>query len=673
MSVTLVGVPSAVVSGASLTVSAQVQGATSTAVTWTVDSVTNGNASVGTISGSGNTATYTAPASAGSHVLAAISVADPNVSGSAQVTVLTAGPVITAVTASSITQTSAAVSWTLNEPGTGQVFYGLTASYGSTTTPELSFNYSAHLQTVTGLTAGTLYHYCVKSADQAGNLTASGDYTFTTAAATTSSATSSITSVSVSPTTLTLNPSAQSSFAATVAGTGTYSYGVTWSCLLGTITSGGLYTAPSTAGNDTVTATSVQDGTRKGTSSVTVSSSGSVSGSVPAGTSVKSSPYNAYGDGVHDDTAAINTCIAAVAGTGGTVVVPAGTYMVNPTANSWRGLMMGSNMTLYLSAGAVIQSITMNVGSYAIIGFANCSNCILTGPGIISGDRATHGGPVDEQGHGVYVNVGTHDITISNITSQNCYGDGFYIYSDVNPSHITITNVTANNNRRQGISIIGCQGGFTGSVANGCTVTGSTFQNTNGTGPECGLDIEPNGGEIVDGVLFQNNTLQGNYGGGITVTGATGSTTTNVIIDSNTVTNNVWRSGWAGSRAGNDNDQCGIEVAQNYGTTSLSSGTKITNNTITGSAGLGISCDHATYATITGNKVSGSLNESTYANGSGAALFDSDYNTITGNTITGNAGGGVWFVGTAAADTHNTIAPNTFSGNGGANYPAPTY
>jgi hypothetical protein len=50
------------------------------------------------------------------------------------------------------------------------------------TTPELSFTYSAHVQQVTGLVAGTLYHYRVKSQDAAGYMSVSSDYTFTTLA-----------------------------------------------------------------------------------------------------------------------------------------------------------------------------------------------------------------------------------------------------------------------------------------------------------------------------------------------------------------------------------------------------------------------------------------------------------------------------------------------------------
>jgi len=88
------------------------------------------------------------------------------------------------VGATSITQSGVVVSWTLNEPATGQVEYGLTSAYGSATTPELSFNWSYHIQQVSGLSPGTLYHYRVRSQDAAGYLSISGDYTFTTLSAT---------------------------------------------------------------------------------------------------------------------------------------------------------------------------------------------------------------------------------------------------------------------------------------------------------------------------------------------------------------------------------------------------------------------------------------------------------------------------------------------------------
>ncbi len=95
-------------------------------------------------------------------------------------------PVISAVTASNLTQTAAVISWALNEPGTGKVEYGTTTAYGTVRTPEeVSFTYSGHTQALSGLNPGTRYHYRVTSRNQAGGTTSSGDNTFITTAATT--------------------------------------------------------------------------------------------------------------------------------------------------------------------------------------------------------------------------------------------------------------------------------------------------------------------------------------------------------------------------------------------------------------------------------------------------------------------------------------------------------
>lgn len=79
-----------------------------------------------------------------------------------------------------ITSTTARVSWGLNTYATGQVHYGTTAAYGSTTTAESSLTYSSHVQTITGLVAGTLYHYKVVGTDALDDTYDSGDFTFTT-------------------------------------------------------------------------------------------------------------------------------------------------------------------------------------------------------------------------------------------------------------------------------------------------------------------------------------------------------------------------------------------------------------------------------------------------------------------------------------------------------------
>jgi hypothetical protein len=92
----------------------------------------------------------------------------------------TTPPAISAITAGSITSTSATVSWTTDESADGQVDYGVSTAYGSSTTLN-AVRTTTHAETITGLSPGTLYHYRVRSRDATGNVATSGDSTFTTA------------------------------------------------------------------------------------------------------------------------------------------------------------------------------------------------------------------------------------------------------------------------------------------------------------------------------------------------------------------------------------------------------------------------------------------------------------------------------------------------------------
>lgn len=87
---------------------------------------------------------------------------------------ITAGPTATA------TDTTASIAWTVSEPATGQVKYGLTTSYGQASTEETSYTYAAHTQPLSGLTAGATYHFKVEGHNAAGTTYSSADKTFTT-------------------------------------------------------------------------------------------------------------------------------------------------------------------------------------------------------------------------------------------------------------------------------------------------------------------------------------------------------------------------------------------------------------------------------------------------------------------------------------------------------------
>ncbi|MCX5726698.1 MAG: Ig-like domain-containing protein [Candidatus Saganbacteria bacterium] len=79
----------------------------------------------------------------------------------------TVGPVITGITASGITTTSATITWTTDELSDSRVDYGLTAPSGTTVSD--STMTTSHSITLTGLTDSKAYHYTVTSKDGSSN------------------------------------------------------------------------------------------------------------------------------------------------------------------------------------------------------------------------------------------------------------------------------------------------------------------------------------------------------------------------------------------------------------------------------------------------------------------------------------------------------------------------
>lgn len=91
----------------------------------------------------------------------------------------TTPPLISGITTSKITRTSAVIRWTTNEASTSQIEYGTTVDYGSVSTLDSTLN-TSHSRTLSGLQQSTTYHYRVKSTDASGNMAISGDNVFTT-------------------------------------------------------------------------------------------------------------------------------------------------------------------------------------------------------------------------------------------------------------------------------------------------------------------------------------------------------------------------------------------------------------------------------------------------------------------------------------------------------------
>jgi hypothetical protein len=98
------------------------------------------------------------------------------------VTVSNTGPVISGVSVSALTATSATVNWTTNQASDSQVDYGLTTLYGSSTALDTSL-VTSHSQGITGLLPATLYHYRVRSQNSLGQERISADFVLNTVGA----------------------------------------------------------------------------------------------------------------------------------------------------------------------------------------------------------------------------------------------------------------------------------------------------------------------------------------------------------------------------------------------------------------------------------------------------------------------------------------------------------
>lgn len=219
--------------------------------------------------------------------------------------------------------------------------------------------------------------------------------------------------------------------------------------------------------------------------------------------------FGAVGDGVTDDTNAILVAIAAMPSSGGSLFFPAATYIVN--SDNYNGLKFdgksnfvvdGYGATIKVKAGASV------VGGYEVMSFFNCSNGAINGL-TIDGNRANRTIPGETSAHLLTICTSCSQITVNDVIAVNSPADGFLIttfdftVAATYPSDITLVNCVADNAFRNGLSSIGSLR---------LTINGGEFKNTNGTSPQCGIDIEPDAGytygnrqTIIDGSRLFNN------------------------------------------------------------------------------------------------------------------------------------------------------------------------
>lgn len=227
--------------------------------------------------------------------------------------------------------------------------------------------------------------------------------------------------------------------------------------------------------------------------------------------------YGATGDGVTDDTDAINDAIiAANAAGGGTVWFPEGVYMIDADYNGGAGIRLLSNVTLQGDGAAEVKAIPNNLTHYGVITalgtLGNPRRKIAIRNLRVTGERSGHIGVTGEFGHGIQL-YGAVDVWIEDCYVKDCWGDGYYIgsaFTGAEPcQNVFLDNCVGYNNRRNNYSIVGCLGG--GMVNCGGLAA-------NGTAPQAGVDVEPDYADNVEDFTVDSCYFYDNVGYGIVTT-----------------------------------------------------------------------------------------------------------------------------------------------------------
>lgn len=358
--------------------------------------------------------------------------------------------------------------------------------------------------------------------------------------------------------------------------------------------------------------------------------------------------YGAKGDGITDDSVAINAAIAAIPNpAGGTLWFPATQNNVYLCGAKVR--INTPNVAVQFGGGTTLKSKnSLNDDLFWI----SATNVSVVG-GIFDGNKAnnTAGGGIVVDGSGVTIS----GVTINTSAVQNCFGDGVSVKASVatfNTTDVVIDRVSVTNTRTAIVAVVRTGGSVDMVTIRNCTVNTTVQHGINVTGANR-AHIE--GNKLLNVGL---NKVSG-FAHGIAIDGNSG---TNPCQEHRVVNNRIIQPEGAGIEVADSITSCeiagntvsgagnGASPSATYGIyfgggLTLSTRAQIFGNTVTLSKGHGIQIGGPDASHLT-TSVSVIGNTSILNGNNGIFLLNVNIGEVTGNT----------------SQSNSKLASNSFSG-----------